>query len=214
MKKIIILLAPILILILSSCYDGNKNATVRINLANIPLTKQIEKKSLLDKVFSIFVQNAYAQASPADLVKLYIAAVKDGEVLTSEDFTREEIDAVNSVVEFPVPSGVNVAIIAVGEMSGGSDFYYDGTYVDLTAGEEVTVNLTMGYLQSRLNFTRAADDTNASWASIPGVVEYALYRNGNEVYRGKSTIWYGDPNTGFDLYVSFGVTEISYNYGW
>jgi len=214
MKKILISIVSILLFVFSSCYDDSKNATVRINLGNIPITKQMEKRSIIDKIFSIFVNDAFAQTSPSDLVRLHIAAVKNGEVLTSVDLTKDEIDAEGSVVEFSVPEGIKIAIIAVGEMSGGYDLYYDGVYTDLVAGEEKTVNLTMGYLESRLAFTRAADDTNASWTSIPGVIEYVLYRDGIEVYRGTGTVWYGDPNTGFDISISFGVTNINYNYGW
>lgn len=214
MKKSVITLASILLLVFSSCYDDNKNATVRINLGNIPVSKQAEKRSILNKVFSVFIKDAYAQTSPSDLVTLHIAALKNGKVLASVDFTKSEIDSAGSVVELPVPEGTSIAIIAVGEISGGYDFYYDGVYTDLTAGEEKMVNLSMGSLESRLNFIRAADDTNASWTGVPGVVEYVLYRDAVEVYRGKGSIWYGDPNTGFDLHVSFGVADISFNYGW
>lgn len=215
MKKLNVLLILLFSAVLiTGCYDDNKNATVRINLGNMPVAKNIQKRSFIDRVFSVFVKDAYAQTSPLDLIKLHVAAVKDGKVLSSIDFTKDEIDSEGSIVELPVPEGVNIAIIAVGEISGGYDVYYDGLYTNLVAGEEKTISLTMGYLESRLAFIRAADDTNASWTGIPGVIEYVLYRDGIEVYRGKNSIWYGDPNTGFDLNVSFGVANITYNYGW
>jgi len=154
MKRIIISLISILLLVFSSCYDDSNKATVRINLGNMPIAKQVENKSFIDKVFSIFVKDAYAQTvpdAPYFVRNIYLAAYREGTLIAKEKMDTTGMDAANNVVEFKVPAGDNITILVVGESSyEGQDSkpvyyakYYGYNSADLKAGSTSIISVQM-----------------------------------------------------------------------
>ena len=135
-------------LLFTGCYDDSNKATVRINLGNMPIAKQVEKKSIIDKVFSIFVKDAYAQI-PAGVIKVHLAAYRGDSLIAKESINAGGITS--NVVEFIVPSGDNITILVVGESSyEGQDSkpvyyaeYYGYNSADLKAGSTSIISVQM-----------------------------------------------------------------------
>jgi hypothetical protein len=222
MKKIIISLTAILLLIISSCYDDNKNATVRINLGNLPVAKHIEKKSLLDTVFSVFIKNAYAQTLPQDIgvIKIHLAAY-NGDLLIAK--VGIDTSGMNTnVVEFSVPAGDNITILVVGEtkeLDINDNYvsvpgYYGFAVADLKSGE--TTNVTISNIKQAkwdpygtygLTFDINCSDSTLSWTDSGVKTKYILkdpYTN-EILYEGYET---GPVNLNGDLIVDFEAFDL------
>ncbi len=226
MKKILISTASILLLVFSSCYDDSKNATVRINLGNIPVAKSIENKSLFDKVFSIFYKDAYAQTTIAsyNIDILHVAVYSADKVVEKVSINASDVIVdgnYNSYVELTVPSGSDMAVLVVGEYNS------DGVYANyigfkrtaLSAGENY-VNVEMkssSVWASELNLASVSDSGTITWNSIGFPADYRIKdQSGNVVYEGSGDhadfISGGCNGLPFEFYLDFKIFGISSDY--
>lgn len=151
MKKIIISLAAIFLLLFISCYNENRNATLRINLGNIPVANNIEKKSVLDWVFSFFMNDVYAQTITdnysVDILHIGIYSGKNLVYKKSINGNEVEVSGNNSYVELEVPEGTGFTVLALGEYNSVGRYanYYGYNSVSLPAGADVDVTINMTY---------------------------------------------------------------------
>jgi len=136
MKKIIISILTAFFLILSGCYKGDDKATVRISFNNLPVAKNFQPKTFLDRVRSFFVKDAFA-ADP----DVYIAAMKDDNALLKVSLYSSEI--INNTVELEVPAGDDITILVVTTNSSSEVNYYGYNIVNLEAGKTQNVNIQM-----------------------------------------------------------------------
>jgi len=154
MRIKLITILTFVVLLFTSCYNDSKNATVRINLGNMPIAKQVEKKSLIDKVFSVFVKDAFAVDLNNDMgvIKLHLAAYNGDILLSQESLDTTGMDTDNNVVDFTVSAKDNVTILVVGEYDNGDGGIYARYYgynpesINLKAGETKQINITMNYI--------------------------------------------------------------------
>jgi len=228
MKKInLISILAFSVILFIGCYDDSKNAKVRINLGNIPVAKQIEKKSLIDKVFSIFVKDAYAQTAPSNYnVYVLHLAVYSGDILVA----KESIDATdiavdgsyNSYVEVSAPSGNNMTILVVGEYNLESTYanYYGYNSADLVAGKSTDVTIQM--INARWDGSVGVDGVTReivstpicgpapftiSWTSAGIKARYIIIDYSGESpvikYSGYETQYIDSSNSSIELYVEF-----------
>ena len=163
MKKIFVSIYTVSFLIFTGCYYDSEKATVRINLGNIPIASHVEK-SLLDRVFSAFVKDAYAQTSPQQLgvIRIHLAAYIGDSLIAKESIDTAGLTS--SVVEFTVPSGDDITILVVGEnLSNEAAYYgYNHTPVNLKAGKTENISITV-------------DDVNSIW------IPYTTFSNDSSV---------------------------------
>ena len=136
MKKITISILAVSILILSGCYKGDDIATIRISLGNLPVAKNVQPKTFLDRIRSFFVKDVYA-ASP----DVYIAALKDDVALVNISLYSGDIT--NNTVELEVPAGDDITILVVTTNSSNEVNYYGYDAVNLEAGKTEDVNIQM-----------------------------------------------------------------------
>ncbi|HPS57882.1 MAG TPA: hypothetical protein PK514_07225 [Spirochaetota bacterium] len=235
MKKIII--AALLILmaaaISGSCYDASQNATVRINLGNIPIAHH-QPASFIDRVLNIFAKDAYASNAETYVQKLHIAAVSGDSILVSAGidavYVQDDDTGGGSFVELSVPAGKSISIVVVGEITGYVNDvlmtyinYYGYYTTDLEAGSTVTIPVQMNYADMYwINFNRQNNipPYYLYWDKKPGAVITLTDDSGGVVYRGTGTRVYVDEsvigNT-FYLTAEFefaGVSTQTFNYGW
>jgi len=208
MKKIIIPMLSVLFFAFISCYNGSRDAIVRINLGNIPLARKAENKPFADKIFSLFVKNAYAQVLPQDLgvIKIHIAAY-NGSKLISKD-SLDTTGMTTNIVEFNVPAGDNITILVVGENNSNLAGYYGYTSANLASGEtsDVTINMsipawvvgTTGLFIS----TFSCSGTEITWAPSGVKTKYLIQENVGSVAPVWSTL-YEDYGTSLPLSITY-----------
>jgi hypothetical protein len=176
--------------VFTGCYDDSKNATVRINLGNIPIAKQVDKKSLIDKIFSVFVKDAYAQTVYDSLFiqVVHIGVYSDGELITTESINGNDVaidGSNNSYVELNVPAGNNRTILVVGAFdSDGTLFarYFGSNTLDLTAGTTTDVSINM---DTTIGVNYDSKSGNLIWDYHGGKVKYLVrFNNEEEIYNG------------------------------
>jgi hypothetical protein len=212
-------------LLFTGCYDDSNKATVRINLGNVPIAKQVEKKSIIDKVLSIFVKDAYAQV-PAGVIKVHLAAYRGDSLIAKESINAGGITS--NVVEFIVPAGDNITILVVGESSyEGQDSkpvyyaeYYGYNSADLKAGSTTEISITMTI--ARWNGTIDVNGVprelfvnpvcgpppfTISWTSAGIKVKYIVVDYSGSLpvikYSGYDTGYSGESTETVELYVEF-----------
>lgn len=192
--------------IFTGCYDDSKNATVRINLGNMPVAKNVEKKSFIDKVFSVFVKDAYAQnLTDINIIKIHLAAYKGNNLIAHQSFETTGMSITNNVVEFSVPAGDDLNIVVLGERYEGSvPVYNDISYYGKTessfsinAGEEKNMVIVMNDIETYTNFLVVLDvnNHNISWNGILGANTYVVDSQFNTDF----TPRYSGVNTSFTL---------------
>lgn len=176
--------------LLTGCYDDSKNATVRINLGNIPVAKSVEKKSFIDKIFSVFVKDAYAQTLPQDVavITIHLAAYKGDEIIAKESIDTTSMTS--NVVEFTVPAGADITILIVGEsvyVANGNHYakYFGNSNVTLSYGETKDVSIDMQSTKFVFGDTILYDCNNSqipmTWTEVGGKVKFYL-----EIWGGNS----------------------------
>jgi len=143
MKKIIISISAVSILIFTGCYKGDDKATVRISFSNLPVAKNVQPKTFLDRIRSFFVKDAYA--IPEGIIKIHVAAMQGDTVLAKDSIDVEYVQSVNGIdtVELEVPGGDNITILVVAENSYNEVGYYGYNKINLESGktEDVSVNM-------------------------------------------------------------------------
>lgn len=188
MKRTMISLIIASIVIMPGCYDPGKNATVKINLGNIPVAKHVEKKTFLDKVFSLFVKDAYASYASTDMgiSFIHIAALSGDTVIASVSIDATSPDIVTNggtdIIELEVPAGSDRRIVVLGE-SGNLITWYgvtDRAY-EFAAGDEVDVPVIMYDISNYSNFVSVFNLHNNTslnreeWDKIAGASGYNIY---------------------------------------
>jgi hypothetical protein len=165
MKKIIISILTITFLIALGCYKDDGTAKVRISLGNMPVAKNVQPRTFLDKVRSFFVRDAYA-ADP----DIFIAAEKDNEILTTVSVNTAEIT--DSTVEMEVPAGDEITILVV-NASAGIVQNYGTQKVNLEAGK--TEDITIGLIPPAWSIdTGTCSNTIASWPKSDFITKYYI----------------------------------------
>ncbi len=226
MKKLIVLVYMAVALISIGCYDNAEKATIRINLGNIPIAKQSEQKSLFDRIFSLFIKDAYAQTTADDpyyIDILHIAIYSGDTVIANESINGTDVAVdgnSNSYIELTVPEG-DVTVLVVGEYNSDGIFanYIGSEKVKLNPGNN-DVNVMMknsSSWSSGLNISSVADTGTISWNSLGIPLKYQIKdQSGNIVYEGTGT--QADSLVGgcngylFEMYLVFDLFGISTNY--
>lgn len=184
MKRTMISLIITSIIFMPGCYDPGKNATVRINLGNMPVAKHVEKKTFLDKVFSLFVKDAYASYANDEfgITFIHIAALSGDTVIASISIDATSTDIVTNgttdTVEFEVPAGTERNIVVLGEEgTPGLITWYgktDRTY-DFAAGDETNVDVQMNEITyTYISLHWSSDYYREEWSKILGAT-YNIY---------------------------------------
>ncbi len=196
--------------LITGCYDDSKNATVRINLGNIPIAKNIEKKSFIDKVFSVFVKDAYAQTvsdSPYSVETLHLAVYSEGKLFTTESFNGSEIavdGSYNSYVKFDAPAGVNRTILVVGEFNDDGTMkanYFGSNTVDLAVGTTNDVRIIMN---TEIGFKYDHIKKVLSWDYQGGKVKYIVKESNEQIiYSGYNNSIPAQDCTYYNIYITF-----------
>jgi len=182
MRIKLITILTFVVLLFPSCYNDSKNATVRINLGNMPIAKQVEKKSLIDKVFFFFLKDAFAQV-PFGVIRVHLAAYKGDSLIAKESIDAGEITS--NVVEFSVPIGENITIVVLGERYEGSEpvfndiMYYGKTInpINLNSGDLNNVSISMSLITDILSITVTTMnemDHLITWNKVIGASRYSL----------------------------------------
>jgi hypothetical protein len=207
MKKIIISAVSVLLLIFSSCYNDDKNAIVRINLGSIPIAKQIENKSFIDKLLSVFVKDAYAQNLPEyGIIKIHLAAYRGSSRIAQQSFETTGMNVFNNMVEFSIPAGDNLNIVVFAERyEGSAPVYNDISYYGKTdndfnikAGEEKNILIVMSDISNALGLSYTVVnmyDHKVTWNPLLGSTKYILESNFNSDY----TLRYTGQNTSYNV---------------
>ncbi|MBN1500103.1 MAG: hypothetical protein JW982_08110 [Spirochaetes bacterium] len=94
--------------------------------------------------------NINVSSVPASVVKLHIAVLNGGSIVSQKSFLRNEINADGSI-ELTVTAGNNREIILVAENAAGQAGYFGNVFADLTPGQ-VVVNIDMK-LPTAITFT-------------------------------------------------------------
>lgn len=199
MKRTMISIIIASIVFMPGCYDPGKNATVRINLGNIPLAKHVEKKSFIDKIFSLFEKEAYASYANVEygLTYIHIAAISGDSVLASASIDATSPDIVTNggtdIIELEVPAGSDRNIVVLGESAAGVITWYGKTArtYEFAAGDEVDVPVIMGeifyyFFNSSWNSALARRE----WDKIVGASGYNIYSDPGPYYVGSTTNTY------------------------
>jgi len=165
MKKIIISILIMFMLIITGCYNDD-TATVKISFNNLPVAHNVQHKSILDRIRSFFIKDAYAAGSP-----VYIAALKESDPLVVIITDTDEIAGSNNTVEIEIPAGDRITILALYDSLQASYLYGNAT-VNLKAGEvsDVTVKV-INTLQAQLDFWY---EDIVNYNPITGVSKYIL----------------------------------------
>lgn len=214
MKKFVISALSFLILISSYCYDDTQNATVRINLGNIPVKVSAER-SLIDMVSGVLTKNAYAASQQPVLVKLHIAAYSGEGVAAAESISITG-GVPPSSVEISVPAGNGIKFLVVAENDLGAAQYYGFASADLRPGSnnDITVSVYDNFSShgagpswtSLLNFTYSSNSSLLKWNSIGIKVKFVVNRvpltGGGETlyYQGYNTQLVNTPS-GYSYYI-------------
>jgi hypothetical protein len=203
MKKIIIPVLTAAFLILSGCYKGDDTATVKLSLGNMPVAKNVQPRTFLDRIRSFFVKEAFA-ADP----DVYIAAMKDDDVLLKVSLYSGEI--INNTVELEVPAGNNITILVVTTDTSNIVNYYNYSIVDLEAGKTADVSITLkapDWCEDACEKTIYIDDgciaVPVSW-DLPGVATKYYIEDGDGalLYEGYENQTKLDSGT-YYLYIEF-----------
>jgi len=167
MKKIILILAIVFLSGLQSCYDASQNATVRINLGNMPLA-QNARGPLLDRIMGIFARDALAGNASEYVNAVHVAAFSGVSVLASTSISADDVqdNQTGSYVEFSFPAWEEITILVLGEGEGwthNEEFipmatYYGTITQSFAAGETTSVSITMNLLDD--NFLSNTLDPN------------------------------------------------------
>ena len=213
MKKYLIIISALSILFLSGCYESEKNATVRINIGNLPIAKQVEKKSLslIDKILLVFTKNAYAQTVPGSVKNVYLGVYEGEKFLTKLSLTVAEINAVNGIIDLTIPAGDNISIIVVTDYVYGEDQnsnpiykteYYGYITRDFKSGETSSVQINVTNIQTAMGLAKNNSEYYIYWNKMPGAEFTITDEGGAEIYKGTGTIKYLDQSTIFMTYYS------------
>jgi hypothetical protein len=189
MKKLhVIIIMLVSAVFIIGCYDDNKNAKVRINLGNIPIAKQIDKRSFLDRIFSVFVKDSYAQTvGDFSIQVVHFGIYAEGELIARESINGNDIaiEGGTSYVELSVPAGNSRTILVLGEFdSDGTLFagYFGSNTLDLPAGSTKTVSIIM---RTEVGYYYNSKSGNLTWDYLGGNVRYAVQLDGEEsIYNG------------------------------
>jgi len=222
MKKIALLIILLFsITIMPGCYDGDDDmAKVRINLGNIPVARHQIKNTILDKIFSIFVKNAYAQTLPADMgvTTIHLAAIKDNSITSVKSLDTANMLTNSNTVEFSVPAGSGITIVVLGE----HDYmpvanqqlieYYGKTEnpIVLAANTVTEVSISMeSFDGTYVNI----DDSGVpvTWNKITGATSYTVYNSSYSVLQ-KSLDNYTAVNGRYYMTVDFSYINRSSDY--
>lgn len=214
MKKSIIFMVISVLFFLSSCYNDDKNATVRINLGNIPIAKNIEQKSVFEKLFSIFIKSAHAQALPQDfgVIEIHLAALDGNKVIAKTALDTNGMTS--NIVLFSVPAGDKITILVVGENSSNVAAYYGYNEVDLDAGETSEVTIAMNeavWSQGSTIFTDSWSPHILSWTGSGVPTKYVIIDDMTEVilYNGYgTTAEVPESSNSFRFYVDFWMFDL------
>jgi YVTN family beta-propeller protein len=138
MKKILLPVFSVLLIIFISCSDESGKSTVRINLINTSSARLNENRSILEKIFSFIIYDAYAQVPPS---VASIAVRVAGPGMTP---IKKTYSSYTSTIILEVPSGPNRIFIIEGRNSS-NEILYIGTSdpVDLSPGEDENLSITM-----------------------------------------------------------------------
>lgn len=227
MKKLIITLLIILTAVSVSCYDSSRNATVRINLGNMPVAGNMQG-TFPERLHDIIFRKAWAQAQTADdlVDKVHIAALSGGTAIAvaSIDASDVSTDGTSDYVELSVPAGGDITIVVVGETADFAAYYgTPGNTLNLKAGETTTVTVTMNVIDSAWpNFNRqiSVPPYYLSWDAKPGAVVTVRDGSMNVIYSGTGSRVYipaGLTGSTFYLRAEFpfaGISTITFDYGW
>lgn len=187
MKKLILTISIMFMLFFTGCYKED-TATVRISFSNLPVA-QIQQKSVMDRIRSFFVKDAYA--ATAD--ELHIAAVKGNKLLAVINFNKSDVS--DNTVEMEVPAGDDILIVVLYyyfSVTGGSGYRYGNANVNLVAGKESDVSISVAtLLGNTLNFIYNNNNESCTWNAIPGATKYIL-----EGFSDSTGLWYNYP--GYD----------------
>ncbi len=191
MKKIAITFILIFsITLISSCYDDNGTATVKINLGNIPMAQNLNKKSIIDRILCLFSTNAYAYPY-SSIIKLHLVAWQNDSPLALSTIDTSELilESPTDAVEFEVPAGDDITIVVLGEETSYATkgttapsetestirYYGKSESINLTAGGEATVQVSMGYISSIFNPQQITGLSRIEWDAITGATGYKIY---------------------------------------
>lgn len=175
MKRTVIALIISSIVFMPGCYDNN-NAVVRIKITNIPASSYAPKKHFIDRLLDIFSSEAYAQV-PTDIIRLYVAAFEGDSPLA---VVSVNYMSSTQTVELEVPAGAARNIVVLAENNTGIISYYGKTVspVDLAAGEETSVAITMKMMSAALSLRFNSSLSREEWDKITGASGYNLYESG------------------------------------
>ncbi len=168
------------IILFIGCYDEDKNATVRIKLGNIPIAQQVEKKSLFDKVFSMFVKDACAQQRLSEVYGVYnlhFAAFSGNTLLTNKSINVSNVylDGKNSYAELSVPAGDNLTILVLGENGSNLITYYGSINVNLQSGENAEVSIAIKTIANASAIQAITSTVHSiTWKNLYGVSKYYI----------------------------------------
>lgn len=221
MKRTMISLIIASIVVMPGCYDPGKNATVRINLGNIPESAFEPKKHFIDRVLELFSSEAYAQTTPNSqgIVMLYLAALNGDTVMAQRPISINEIDgdSITQTVEFEVPAASGIDIVVIAE--NGSDIitWYGKTSepVDLAVGDEISVEVSMQALTyTLLNVHRNPALSRAEWDKLTGASEYNLYDSSYNLLGSTTGSYYPMSVSSGNLEVEFSFAGKNSNFLW
>lgn len=168
MKKNILSIYILSVMLLAGCYDSTDEATVKINLGNLPVAATANKESLIDRITGFFLKKAYAQTAPGDIIKIHIAVMKGDSVFGTESINLSDLGP-GYTAEIKVPAGEGRTILVVAENNVNTATYYGYTVKDLNPGvtTDVTINIE-----------------SASWCDFgcSRLLTYEYYGSGNTIF--------------------------------
>ena len=236
MKKLILILAMVFLSGVQSCYDASQNATVRINLGNLPLA-QTARRPLLDSIMRIFVRDALASNASEYVNAVHVAAFSGVSVLATTSISADDVqdNQTGSYVVLSFPAGEEITILVLGEGEGWTHneelipmaTYYGTITQSFTAGETASVTVSMNLLD--YNFLSYTLDPNfncggpyiykITWNAAGFHVNYVFEDDsGNIIYSSYAIEPFAPPAGASDcyMYLSFGpfdLRTIDYSFG-
>lgn len=189
--------------VITGCYKED-TATVKISLANLPVA-QVQQKSVLDRIRSFFMKDAYA-ATP----DLYIAALKGNKPLEVVILNRAE--AGSDPVEMEVPAGDGITIVIL-YYTVASGYYYENTTVNLSAGKDANVSVNMTTLLEDMLLFHSVQGEYYTCNAIPGASKFIFKGSAaggppwEIFYKGKDTKWDAPQGSYKDI-----VLDVDFNY--
>ena len=230
-----LILSLILLSGAQSCYDASQNATVRINLGNLPITQHAQRP-FFDWFLAFFEKEA--RAVPLDVFRVHVAAYSGNSLLASASIESGDVQMdqyENDYVELSFPAGEEITILVLGEGEGWTHneelvpmaTYYGTITQSFTAGETASVTVSMNLLD--YNFLSYTLDPNfncggpyiykITWNAAGFPVNYVFEDDsGNIIYSSYAIEPFAPPAGASDcyMYLSFGpfdLRTIDYSFG-